>query len=228
VLVPGFTQTASSWDGVAAVVRESCEVVALDVPIRDTFADTAAAIAARGRRAIYVGYSMGGRLCLRLALDHPNVVRGLVLVSASPGIADPDARRARIESDEGLAHSVERDGVDAFLARWLDQPLFATVPEDAPGLQERLLLPPAQLTHCLRVLGAGAMEPMWTELAQLAMPVALVTGTLDQKYDTIALQMLERIRADVGHVRLEGGHSLPLEQPAVLGGFIAAFAAQHG
>jgi 2-succinyl-6-hydroxy-2,4-cyclohexadiene-1-carboxylate synthase len=228
VLVPGFTQTASSWDGVAAVARESCEVVALDVPIRDTFAATAGAIAARGRRAIYVGYSMGGRLCLRLAIDHPHLVRGLVLVSSSPGIADPEARAARIRSDEELARSVERDGVDAFLARWLDQPLFATVPPDAPGLAERSLLPPAHLTHSLRVLGAGAMEPMWTDLGDLEMPVALVTGTLDQKYETIALQMLERIGSEVGHIRLEGGHSLPLEQPAVLGGFVAAFAAQHG
>jgi 2-succinyl-6-hydroxy-2,4-cyclohexadiene-1-carboxylate synthase len=228
VLVPGFTQTASSWNGVREVVDQSCDVVAVDVPIRETFAATADAIAARGRRAVYVGYSMGGRLCLRLALDHPQLVRGLVLVSATPGIVDDDARAARVASDEELARSVERDGVDAFLERWLDQPLFATVPPDAPGLAERLLLPPRHLKHCLRVLGTGVMEPMWTRLGELTMPVALVTGSLDQKYDTIALQMLERIAAPVAHVRLEGGHALPLEQPAVLGGFIAAFAAQHG
>ena len=59
------------------------------------------------------------------------------------------------------------------------------------------------------------------------MPVALVTGTLDRKYETIALQMLERIASETSHLRLEGGHALPLEQPAILGGFIAAFAAQH-
>ncbi len=226
--MPGFTQTASSWNGVREVVDASCDVVALDVPVRDSFEATAEVIAARGRRGVYVGYSMGGRLCLRIALDYPQMVRGLVLVSATPGIADDDARAARVASDEELARSVERDGVEAFLARWLDQPMFATVPPDAPGLAERSLLPPVHLTHCLRVLGTGVMEPMWTRLAELEMPVALVTGTLDQKYDTIALQMLERIGAPVGHVRLEGGHALPLEQPAVLGGFIAAFAAEHG
>jgi pimeloyl-ACP methyl ester carboxylesterase len=106
--------------------------------------------------------------------------------------------------------------------------MFATVPRDAPGLAERASLPARHLTHCLRVLGTGVMEPMWTRLAELAMPVALVTGTLDQSYEQIAVQMLERIGGPAGHVRLEGGHSLPLEQPAALGGFIAAFAAQHG
>jgi pimeloyl-ACP methyl ester carboxylesterase len=60
------------------------------------------------------------------------------------------------------------------------------------------------------------------------MPVALVTGRLDTRYESLALQMLERITSDVVHVPIDGGHALPLEQPAVLGGFIAAFAAQHG
>ncbi len=101
--MPGFTQTASSWDGVREVVDASCEVLALDVPIRETFAATADAIGARGQRAVYVGYSMGGRLCLRLALDHPHLVQGLVLVSATPGIADDEARHARVASDEELA-----------------------------------------------------------------------------------------------------------------------------
>jgi 2-succinyl-6-hydroxy-2,4-cyclohexadiene-1-carboxylate synthase len=227
VLVPGFTQTAASWSGVRAVLGESCEVIALDVPARDSFDATATSLGARGRRAIYVGYSMGGRLALRLALDRPDLVHGLVLVSSTAGIAEPDARAERIVADEALAESVERDGVDAFLERWLAQPLFASVPPDAPGLDERRGLSARYLAHCLRVLGAGAMEPMWDRLAELEMPVALVTGTTDAKYEKLAITMLERLRGDVVHVRLDGGHALPLEQPAVLGGFIASFADRH-
>lgn len=227
VLVPGFTQTAASWRGVSPVLRESCEVVALDVPTRATFTTTALAIGAQGKRAVYAGYSMGGRLALRLAIDRPDLVTGLVLVSANAGIADEAARRARVDSDEVLAESVERDGVEAFLERWLAQPLFSRVPTDAPGLKERKGLSAQYLAHCLRVLGAGTMEPMWDRLAELEMPVALVTGRGDAKYEKLALAMLERMRGEVVHVRLDGGHALPLEQPAVLGGFIASFAARH-
>ncbi len=216
VLVPGFTQTAASWRGVNRILEESCEAVALDVPAKDTFAATAAALGKQGKHAVYVGYSMGGRLALRLALDQPALVSGLVLVSSTAGIADEDARRQRIASDEALAESVMRDGVDAFLDRWLAQPLFATV------------LSARYLAHCLRVLGAGAMEPMWDRLPELTLPVALVTGKTDAKYEKIALTMLERMRGEVVHVRLDGGHALPLEQPAVLGGFVASFAARHG
>jgi 2-succinyl-6-hydroxy-2,4-cyclohexadiene-1-carboxylate synthase len=227
VLVPGFTQTAASWRGVRRVLDESCEVIALDVPERESFAATAGSIGEQGRRAVYAGYSMGGRLALRLALDRPELVRALVLVSTTAGIADDAARSERIASDEALAVALERDGVDAFLERWLAQPLFAGVPPDAPGLRERRSLSEHYLAHCLRVLGAGAMEPMWDRLGEVHVPVALVTGRADAKYDKLALAMVERLRGDVVHIRLDGGHALPLEQPAVLGGFIASFVAQH-
>jgi 2-succinyl-6-hydroxy-2,4-cyclohexadiene-1-carboxylate synthase len=234
VLVPGFSQTAASWRGVDEILEMSCDVVALDVPVHETFAATATALGKEGGRAVYAGYSMGGRLALRLALDRPDLVAALVLVSSTAGIADEATRRERIASDAALAESVERDGVDAFLERWLAQPLFATVPPDAPGLDERRGLSTHYLAHCLRVLGAGAMEPMWDRLHELRMPVALVTGRADAKYDALAPAMLERMRTDgsVVHTRLDGGHALPLEQPAALGGVIASFAAsfatRHG
>ena len=60
------------------------------------------------------------------------------------------------------------------------------------------------------------------------MPVLLVTGSHDEKYTAIARRMLERMHPRVGHVQLDGGHALPLEQPEVLGGLITAFATEHG
>jgi 2-succinyl-6-hydroxy-2,4-cyclohexadiene-1-carboxylate synthase len=212
----------------AEVVRASCDVRALDVPAPATFATTARTIGTTGGRGIYVGYSMGGRLCLRLALDRPDIVQALMLVSTSPGIADPTERAARVEADELLAEGVERDGVAAFLAAWLAQPMFADIPADAPGLADRRKLTPEFLAACLRRLGAGAMDPMWNDVSRLAMPVMLVTGTRDERYTAIARRMLERMHVGVSLVRLDGGHALPLEQPAVLGGLIAAFAADHG
>jgi 2-succinyl-6-hydroxy-2,4-cyclohexadiene-1-carboxylate synthase len=123
---------------------------------------------------------------------------------------------------------VQRDGVDAFLYTWLALPFFATIPPDPPGVADRHALAPSYVAHCLRVLGAGTMPSMWNELRDLPMPVALVTGKLDAKYEKIAEQMLERIAGDVVRVSLDCGHAVPLEQPAVLGGFITAFAAEHG
>jgi 2-succinyl-6-hydroxy-2,4-cyclohexadiene-1-carboxylate synthase len=225
VLVPGFTQTPGSWDGVRAHLRGH-EVRPVAVPSPTTFAGTAAEIGVAGGEGLYVGYSMGGRLCLRLALDDPARVRGLVLVSASPGIADPTERAQRRATDAKLAVELERDGVDAFLARWLAQPMFATVPADAPGRAERRTLGASHLAACLRILGTGAMEPLWDRLGELAPPVLLVTGTMDAKFDAVAREMLGRLPPPARHLRLPGGHAVPLEQPAALAETIHAFAAE--
>jgi 2-succinyl-6-hydroxy-2,4-cyclohexadiene-1-carboxylate synthase len=227
VLVPGFTQTASSWSAASETIARTCSVRSVDVPEPVSFAATAGAIGDTGGVGIYAGYSMGGRLCLRLALDRPELVRALVLVSTSPGIEDASERAARAASDEQLAQRAEREGVDAFLAHWLAQPMFASIPADAPGLNDRRTLTPAFLAACLRHLGTGAMAPMWDRLPELAMPVLLVTGTRDEKFGAIAARMLERLPAGTEHRALDGGHALPLEQPGPLGEVIATFASTH-
>ncbi len=215
VLVPGFTQTAASWDPVVAHLPPDLEATAVDVPTGLGFAETAVAIGEQHGRAVYCGYSMGGRLCLRLALDRPDLVRGLLVLSASPGIADAAERAARREADEKLAQEIERDGVDAFLDRWLRQPLFATLPPDAAGLDARRAGNTiATLTHGLRALGQGTQEPLWERLRDLEPPFVPAAGVLDEKYVDIAFAMAARVGPDVHPVLIGGaGHAAHLENP---------------
>jgi 2-succinyl-6-hydroxy-2,4-cyclohexadiene-1-carboxylate synthase len=225
VLVPGFTQTRHSWDAVVAWLGRDARVI--DVPERETFVDTARALGDAGGDGVYAGYSMGGRLCLQLALDRPQLVAHLVLVSASPGIDDPGERVARRAADEELARAVERDGVDVFLERWLAQPLFASVPRDAAGVADRRSLSAAYVAHCLRILGTGSMEPAWTRLDELRMPVTLVTGTRDEKFTAIAEQMLTHLPEGATHVRVDAGHAVLLEAPRALAEIVADVASRH-
>lgn len=226
MLVPGFTQTASSWDAVLAALRTDrpgTDATAVDVTLGVDFVDTATRLGEQHGPAVYVGYSMGGRLCLQLALDRPALVRGLVLVSASPGLRDAAARAERRAADELLARAVEHEGVEPFLDRWLAQPLFASVPPDASGLADRRTLSAAHLAGCLRVLGTGVMPPLWDRLGDLRVPVLLMTGTRDDKFDTIAAEM-EAAIPGARHLRIESGHALPLERPRALAHALAAFA----
>ncbi len=165
---------------------------------------------------------MGGRLCLRLALDRPEIVDALVLVSATPGIADAAGRSARRRADDQLAREVERDGAVAFLDRWVRQPMFAGVPETLGRAARFGAGDEARLAHQLRALGQGSQAPVWDRLHRLDRPVALVTGRADDKYGAIADRMLDLVRDGV-HLRLPGGHSLPLEQPGALADSLVEF-----
>ena len=90
VLVHGFTQTHVAWMPVVAELVRDHQVVAVDLPGHGGSSEIAAdlPLAARllgeaGGHATYVGYSLGGRVALRLALDHPDLVDGLVLLGAT-------------------------------------------------------------------------------------------------------------------------------------------------
>jgi 2-succinyl-6-hydroxy-2,4-cyclohexadiene-1-carboxylate synthase len=223
MLVPGFSQPASAWNAVLTTLHPSIEATALDVPDGVDFTATATALGTFGGRGVYVGYSMGGRLALQLALDVPDVVAGLVLVSASPGIADAAARTRRAATDARLAVEAERDGVAAFLDRWLAQPLFTGLSRDQAAFDDRVAGTSAErLAHQLTVLGQGAMTPLWDRLGELSMPVLLVTGARDGKYGEIATEMRAR-NPQLQHAVLPGGHAVPLEQPTELADRLAAF-----
>jgi 2-succinyl-6-hydroxy-2,4-cyclohexadiene-1-carboxylate synthase len=231
VLVHGFTQTLAAWGPVAERLARRCEVVRVDLPghggsghIRAGFAEAAGLVGETGGAGVYVGYSLGGRLCLRLALERPDLVRGLVLVGASPGIADPAERAGRQAADGALAARIEREGVAAFLDRWLAGPLFATLPAEAAGRAERLANTAPGLASALRELGTGAQEPLWDRLPTLRPPVLLVAGELDAKFAAIAGQMAAAVgpRARVALVP-EAGHAVHLERPAELAALVEDF-----
>ena len=235
VLVHGFTQTLRSWDRLATLLSETFQVVRVDLPghggssaVDLSFEQTAEALGEAGGAATYVGYSLGGRVSLRLAVDRPDLVQSLVLVGASPGLADGEERAARRAADEALAADIERVGTAAFLDRWLAQPLFATLNPQPEDLESRLANPPAGLATALRRLGTGAQEPLWHRLGELKMPVLAVTGQEDVKFSRLGEEMAGAIGANAQAVALAGaGHAAHLERPVSFHRLLTAFLLLH-
>ncbi|MBW3644464.1 MAG: alpha/beta fold hydrolase, partial [Actinobacteria bacterium] len=185
-LVHGFTQTRRCWGPVADDLAADHEVVAVDAPghgrsaqVRAGLWEGARLLAGAGGDATYLGYSMGGRLCLHLALAAPERVRALVVVGATAGIDDPAQRAARRAEDEERARRLEAEGLEPFLERWLAQPLFAGLAEEVQCREERRENTVAGLAASLRLAGAGAQEPLWHRLEELAMPVLVIAGEHD-------------------------------------------------
>ena len=235
VLVHGFTQTMRSWDRLAALLCETFQVVRVDLPghggsgdLDLSFEETAEALGEAGGAATYVGYSLGGRLCLRLAMDRPDLVQSLVLVGASPGLPGAGERAARREADEAVAADIERMGTAAFLDRWLAQPLFATLNPQPDDVAARLANSPTGLATALRRLGTGIQEPLWDRLGELKMPVLAVTGQEDAKFSRLADEMAGAIGVNAQAVALAGaGHAAHLERPVSFHRLLTAFLLLH-
>jgi 2-succinyl-6-hydroxy-2,4-cyclohexadiene-1-carboxylate synthase len=161
---------------------------------------------------------MGGRFALALALRRPERVERLVLVSASPGLADEDARAARRAADAALADRIEAVGAEAFAREWAAQPLFAGQAPAVVALahEDRLRRSAAEHAAQLRGLGTGVMPPLWERLGELALPVTLVVGERDAKFREIASRMARRLSQGEIVVVEGAGHAVALEAPAAV------------
>ena len=221
VLVHGFTQTSACWGPVADALAQDHTVVRVDAPGHGRSADVMAGlrggarlIADQGGRAIYLGYSMGARYCLHLAVSNPELVDALVLVGGTAGIEDPTERAARAEADERLAAEIEAHGVDAFLEAWMRNPLFAGLTPERAMLDVRRRNTVKGLAMSLRQAGTGVQHPLWGKLHRLAMPVLVVAGERDDKFTELGRRMATLIGSNAQFATVpNAGHAAHLEQP---------------
>lgn len=244
VLLHGFTGRSASWESVRDGLRRRFRTIAVDLighgassaPLDasryafDLALDDLAQVtqSLEIRSATWLGYSLGGRLALGLALRHPSLVSALILESASPGIADECERLRRRESDAMLARRIEADGIEAFVAEWERLPLWqsqrALFPETLERQRQiRLGNRPVGLANSLRGMGKGAQPSLWQRLGNLQMPVLLIAGATDEKYVEIAGRMAAVIADAVLCIAPDAGHAVHLEDPAFFTQQVSAF-----
>jgi 2-succinyl-6-hydroxy-2,4-cyclohexadiene-1-carboxylate synthase len=232
VLLHGFTQTGRSWQPVLHALAARYRAIAPDLPGHGGFAERRPASFAACDAYVRVladqpitlaGYSMGGRIALHAALSLGPRVRRLVLVGASPGIADAAERAARAAEDAALADRIEAIGLEAFVREWGAQPLFDGMPRGIAEIAhaDRMRNTAAGLAAALRGLGTGVMPPLWDRLGELTVPVELVVGERDEKFRAIAERMTAVLVAGRLHVVPGTGHAVHLEAPEAVAEVIA-------
>ena len=167
-----------------------------------------------------IGYSMGGRVALRLASVLGVRLRRLVLISASPGLEDPQERSERMAQDYALAGTIEALGMEWFSTHWAEQPIIQSQKKIPSEIRTAMTVRRrnnrvAGLAGSLRGMGQGAVRPTWSTIPQIEVPVLLLTGEDDQRYTRIAERMVSRLPngqhtgiPDAGHcVHLESIHA---------------------
>ena len=243
LLLHGFTGRGSSWAPHLPALRRVATTIQVDLlghgesdapadPARHSVERQAADLAeiarrVAGSRAAVLGYSLGARIGLALAIGDPAAVRRLVLESPSAGIADPRERAVRRAADEVLAGEIERDGVPAFVERWESQPLFATQASLSEAARrrlhdERLRNSAAGLAASLRGAGQGAMTPLYERLSSVVAPTLVICGALDP-----VRPRTELVASGMPDARLEvaqgAGHAVHLEAHAVFRSLVLSF-----
>lgn len=170
-------------------------------------------IASAMQPGILIGYSMGARMALHVALQHPEMVSQLVLISGTPGLATQAERSARQRSDNELADHIEKIGTKAFIDEWLALPIFSGLSDANNQRSDRLGNSAKGLADSLRFAGTGTQESQWEHLHGLSMPIHLIVGELDSKFTAIADEMNKLLSSCKMNVVPKVGHTVHLENP---------------
>jgi len=224
----GFLGDHHDWDAFRDSLPTGFEIMAPDLPghglkptevpddfdgwttwVRHLLADQAVPVH-------LLGYSMGGRLALAAALaDSPNIA-SLTLLSAAPGLATEEDRRARLDADIKRAQELEQEGLESFLTHWYRLPLFAPLVESrglAALIERRRHGQASTLAQALRTGSTGAMPDGRPLLPDLTIPVLTLAGEHDSKYLQLEQDIADAVPQGRFAVVPGAGHALLLEAP---------------
>ncbi len=232
IFLHGFMGSGDDWMPIATALQHSYCSILIDLPghgktnnaARDHIwgmAETSRAIVAELRRinvqnCFLVGYSMGGRIALYLTLNYPELFKQTILESASPGLASEEEQKARIEKDATLARRLLKEDYSEFLEWWYQLPLFRGISghSDYPAMIERRLRnQPANLAKSLMDIGTGSQPSLWGKLGDNTVPILLINGDKDGKFQRISERMVRSGRMIIRTTISNCGHNCHFEQP---------------
>ena len=244
VLLHGFMGSAASFNCLASFLPGTLCPVGIDLPGHGkslfsrsscinslrSFEDVAEMILEDLSHAGIVrfwlyGYSMGGRVAQQVALKGRGRVKGLILESASFGIADQEERTIRYGRDcrllDGICVSSE---FKAFLDRWHDMDLFCTL---SPGLKAALKAEKQnnsirELEKAMGIMSIGHQPSLLPALSSAPFPMALFYGEKDVKYRMIAEESAKDLPKACLYEFPGASHNVHAQQPEKVAHEIAA------
>ena len=244
IVIHGFTGSAAAMAPLVSRL-DGCRCVAVDLvghgrsPSPTDLAPygveaMAASVAGLAAAAVdepchVIGYSMGGRVALMLATQHPEICRSLTLISATAGITDASERARRRDADEALADRIGQLGLEQFIEDWMAAPMWDTLrarlseTEWEASMRQRRSCDPVGLANALRAGGTGAMTPLWDRLATLDVPTLIVCGEVDAKFVEIGRQLNDLLPSSELAVMPGVGHAVHLETPEGCADAVADF-----
>ncbi|MBI1201046.1 MAG: alpha/beta fold hydrolase [Rhodopseudomonas sp.] len=247
VIVHGLSFFSYDWTKVATLLAQNREVAAIDMrgfgdsgwsPARDYKLETLsndviAVLDALGwDKAILMGHSFGGRVCLATAGWKPERTAALVLVDFAPDLAAAGRKHVaeRIgrqpdvfaSVDEAMTYHHDDPNNPARRARW---EAFLTRTDQGYVLK-RDLHHRDNFKRALEGNPSPAPQFLWPMLGALTMPTLVIRGSSS---DMFAAETMDKVRttqpaATVAEVN--GSHDLAGDNPSELAGTVGDFLAK--
>jgi len=249
IIVHGLSYFSYDWIEAAAQMAGDREVVSIDMrgfgesdwsatrdyKLETLSNDLIAVLDALGwDKAVLMGHSFGGRVCLATAGWKPERAAAVVLVDFAPDIAAPGRRYTaqRIGGQPDLFASVEEamlydhdDPADPKRrARW---EAFLTETDKGYALKRDLHF----RDNFKRALETGQSSPvpafLWPMLAELQIPLLVIRGSESNMFEAATLDKVKELNPRALAIELAGSHDLAGDNPDGLAKTVNAFLADN-
>jgi pimeloyl-ACP methyl ester carboxylesterase len=236
-LIHGVGASLEVWDGVAARLRNRYRIVRYDqrghgqsekVPgpyeVQDFSGDLRGLLDVLGvERAHVAGHSLGGVVAQSFALDYPERLGKLALISTVAGRTEEERRRVR-ERLALVANGIAGDHFRASLDRWFTDEFRAANPKLLEAYAARNQAnDPACYAAAYRVL---AETDLAERLREITADTLVMTGEHDQGSNPrMARLMHERIKGSFLQILPALRHSILVEAPDVVARALSDFLA---
>lgn len=230
----GAVGAASDWRSLASALAKhgistravdlwrflQCESVSMPDFGKRLNADAAGEIS-RSQRRILIGYSMGGRLALHALLEG-GPWDAAIIISANPGLRDPQEASQRRSQDAHWATRALTDSWTDFLNAWNNQSILGGAQRDERE-DKKLIQRRREIARSFVDWSVGNQESLWDRLTEIKIPVLWIAGELDQKFSTIAEEAAAKSSNFSSSIAPATGHRVPWENEAWLTERIHAF-----
>jgi len=230
LLLHGFTCDSQDFDQIISLLSKKYCCLAVDLPGHGqtrvngeetcyNMSNTAQALIdllddLQIDKCLLLGYSMGGRLALYMTLHFPERFEKVVLESASPGLKSEKDRSHRRQADAQTAQNLENSNIKDFILNWYDRPLFKSLkksPKFNQLIESRLANNPLELAKSLRNMGTGNQPCLWEKLPQNQIPILLLAGEDDHKFQAINAEIASLCPVATINIIPNAGHNIHFE-----------------
>ncbi|MBR9728739.1 2-succinyl-6-hydroxy-2,4-cyclohexadiene-1-carboxylate synthase [Shewanella intestini] len=156
-----------------------------------------------------LGYSLGGRVALHIAKQHPQSLLSLTLESAHPGLSDIKAKAARLHADQQWADKLQHLPLKQFLSLWYQQAVFSdlTAEQTLALIEQRSQNQPDALLNCYLATSLGHQQDCRNAVAAIAPHCHIIVGEQDAKFLALAQQWQQQQPINVLVIK-QAGHNI--------------------
>lgn len=137
------------------------------------------------RDTVLLGYSLGGRVALQLALQNPHLFKGLILVSTHPGLKTDEERSLRLSQDLVWIEKMAKLPKECFFKEWEEQEIF----KNATYRPSRINCDLSYQAEILRKYSLGKQEDLRPKINNSSLPILFLTGEFDLKYKELVKEI---------------------------------------